>query len=50
VFVGMSVTLVHNERPCARDTGMVPSNTVLDRGTSPPMGRVYLEVGTLFRT
>jgi len=39
----MSVTLVHlakaigrNEMPFGRDTRVVPSNTVLDRGPDPP--------------
>jgi len=45
--VCMSVTLAHpekvtgwNEMPLGRDTYVVPSNTVLDRGSSPTMGRV----------
>jgi len=44
--VCMSVTLVHpatavgqNDMPFGRDTGVVPSNSVLDRDTSPPTGR-----------
>jgi len=48
-----SDTLVHpakavgrNEMPLGTDTHVVPSNTVLDRGTGLPTGRGYVGVGT----
>ena len=47
------VTLVHhakavgrNEMPFSRDTRVVQSSIVLDRGPGPPTGRGVWEVGT----